>query len=583
MLETLALRNSTNLYVRILIALGGLGIYVVVFPLLYTMAGTSTAALTVIPMALIGWLLRVRGSLFFGVLSHLLNGYLFEFVGDPGAGAVIPSLVNSFAVTLIGITIGWTHDLLDRVNNQAAELHEERRSLQEEMGKRMEMEERLTHEALHDPLTNLANRRLFLNRLEHALEWNKRHPDDLFAVVYLDFDRFKVINDSLGHNTGDLLLVAVARHLKASVRAMDTVARMGGDEFAILVEAVNSNVEILAVVERLRESLTTPFEVRGNKATMTASIGVVLNLLQYARPEDILRDADIAMYSAKAAGRNRYKVFDMAMREQAEDVLILESGLLNAIQNSEFRLHYQPILSLSTQKITGFEALLRWDHPRRGLLYPGEFLKVAEESGLIIPIGVWVIYEACRQMKQWQTEFHTEPPLTISVNLSSRQFSQPDLIVQIEAVLEKTGLSASSLLVELTETTMVEDIEQAVTKIDQLHKLGVGIEIDDFGTGYSSLGYLRHLPVNSLKMDRSFTNSLDVGKNGIPIIRAIIAMAGSLGLKVVAEGIETAEQAARLTELKCDYGQGYYFKTPIDGDAAEKLIRETFGKQAVWG
>jgi diguanylate cyclase (GGDEF)-like protein len=583
MLETLALRNSTNLYVRILIALGGFGIYVVVFPLLYTMAGASTAALTVIPMALIGWLLRVRGSLFFGVLSHLLNGYLFEFVGDPGAGAVIPSLVNSFAVTLIGMTIGWTHDLLDRVNNQAAELHEERRSLQEEMGKRMEMEERLTHEALHDPLTNLANRRLFLNRLEHALEWNKRHPDDLFAVVYLDFDRFKVINDSLGHNTGDLLLVAVARHLKASVRAMDTVARMGGDEFAILVEAVNSNDEILAVVERLRESLTAPFEVRGNKATMTASIGVVLNLLQYARPEDILRDADIAMYSAKAAGRNRYKVFDMAMREQAEDVLILESGLRNAIQNSEFRLHYQPILSLSTQKITGFEALLRWDHPRRGLLYPGEFLKVAEESGLIIPIGVWVIYEACRQMKQWQTEFHTEPPLTISVNLSSRQFSQPDLIVQIEAVLEKTGLSASSLLVELTETTMVEDIEQAVTKIDQLHKLGVGIEIDDFGTGYSSLGYLRHLPVNSLKMDRSFTNSLDVGKNGIPIIRAIIAMAGSLGLKVVAEGIETAEQAARLTELKCDYGQGYYFKTPIDGDAAEKLIRETFGKQAVWG
>jgi len=578
MLETLALKNPSHLYDRLLFALGGLGIYAVVFPLLYTFAGTFTATLAVIPMALIGWLLGVRGSLIFGILFHFLNDYLFELVGDPGAVALIPSLVSSFTVTLIGMTIGWIHDLLDRVHKQTAELQEERKSLQNEMGKRMEVEERLTHEALHDPLTNLANRRLFINRLEHALEWNKRHPDDLFAVVYLDFDRFKVINDSLGHNTGDLLLVAVARHLKASVRAMDTVARMGGDEFAILVEAVNNNDEVISVVERLRESLTAPFEVRGNTVTMTASIGVVLNLLQYARQEDILRDADIAMYSAKAAGRNRYKVFDMAMREEAEDVLILESGLRSALQNSEFRLHYQPIFSLATQAIIGFEALLRWDHPRRGLLYPGEFLKVAEESGLIVPIGEWVMYEACRQMQQWHLQFHTDPPLNISVNLSSRQFSQSNLIAQVEAVLKKTGLPSKNLLLELTETTMVEDIEQAVTKIDKLHKLGIGIEIDDFGTGYSSLGYLRHLPVNSLKMDRSFTSSLDAGKNGIPIIRAIVAMAGSLGLKVVAEGIETAEQAACLTELKCDYGQGYYFKTPIDGDAAERLIREAFNK-----
>lgn len=574
MLKSAALKTPANIYVRIAIALGSLGVYAVIFPLLYTLAGTATGALTVIPMAVVGWLLGVRGSLLFGVISYFLNNYLFHLVGDPSTDTPVSALVSSSAVTLIGMTIGWIRELLGRVNRQAEELREEHRSLREEMGKRMEAEERLTHEALHDPLTNLPNRRLFFNRLEHAMQWNRRHPDDLFGVIYLDFDRFKVINDSLGHSVGDLLLVAVARYLKSSVRAMDTVARMGGDEFAILLEAVSSNAEIIAIVERLQANLAAPFEVRGTSVSLTASIGIVLNLLQYERREDVLRDADIAMYSAKAGGRNRYKVFDMAMREQAEDIQVMESGLRDAIQNGEFRIHYQPILSLRTHQITGFEALLRWQHPRKGLLYPVDFLRVAEESGLIVPIGQWVLHEACRQMKQWHTKFGMQPLLTISVNLSTRQFAQPDLIRQIENILQETALPAASLLLELTEMTMIEDIEAAAAKIDQFRKLGVGMEIDDFGTGYSSLGYLRHLPVTNLKMDRSFTSSIGANKNGLPIIRAIIAMAGSLGMKVIAEGIETEEQLNGLIELNCDFGQGYLFNVPIDGEAAEKLITE---------
>jgi diguanylate cyclase (GGDEF)-like protein len=561
-------KRRPNIYLRTAIALGCLGVYGLIFPLLYALAGLATGALMVIPMGVVGWLLGVRGSLVFGVLSYLLNDYLARLVDDPNAGALLPALVSSFATTLIGMTIGWIRELLDRVNRQAAELREE-------IGRRNDAESRLTHEALHDPLTNLANRRLFVNRLEHAIEWNRRHPDDLFAVIYLDFDRFKVVNDSLGHTAGDLLLISLARVLRASVRAVDTVARMGGDEFAILLEAINDNEEVLAVARRLQESLSAPFEVQGSSIVMTASLGIVLNLLQYyGRQDDVLRDADIAMYRAKEEGRNRYKVFDMAMREEAEDILILENGLRSAIRNGEFRLHYQPILSLRTQRITGFEALLRWDHPRRGLLYPAEFLRVAEETGLIVPIGQWVLQEACRRMKQWHTNFGLEPPLTISVNLSSRQFAHPGLIQQIEQILRETALPAGSLLLELTEMTMLEDIQAAAAKIDQFRSLGIGVEIDDFGTGYSSLGYLRHLPVTNLKMDRSFTSSLGASGNGASIIRAIIAMGNSLGMKVIAEGIETEEQLKGLMNLNCDYGQGFFLNKPIEAEAAEKLIQQ---------
>jgi diguanylate cyclase (GGDEF)-like protein len=569
------MQTPLNILIRIAIAFGSLALYAVIFLILYPAVGPSLAAFTVIPMAVIGWLLGVRGALLFGVLTVPLNVFLFHLVRYPRADTIIQYLSGSFTVTLVSVVIGWIRQLLDRLNKQTLELQEERQILQEEMEKRKKAEERLSHDAFHDPLTNLPNRRLFVNRLEHAIEWNKRHPNDLFAVIYLDFDRFKIINDSLGHNVGDDLLVGLARRLESSIRAMDMVARMGGDEFAILLEAVKSNEEVITIVKRIQRSLVAPFEAYGNSITMTASIGIVVNLLRYEQTIDIMRDADIAMYSAKVSGRNRFRVFDIMMREQAENILKLESDLRKAIRNKEFRIHYQPILSLKKQQLTGFEALLRWEHPERGLLYPADFIKAAEESGLVVPIGQWVLYEACRQMKQWHTQFNMEPSLTISVNLSSRQFTQSDLVRQIEEVLEETALPAESLLLELTEMTLIEDIETAVTIIERLRTLGVGVEIDDFGTGYSSLGYLRYLPVNNIKIDRSFISTLGVNKSGLPIIRAIIAMANSLDMKVIAEGIETEDQMNNLMELDCDYGQGFFFNKPIDSAAAQALIKKT--------
>jgi len=535
--------------------------------------------LAVIPMIIIGWLLGVRGGLVFGILIVPANNISLRMMGVPEGGGMIPHLMAGFVFTLIGMIAGRIKQLVDQVNKQAEELREERNILHDEMEKRINAEERLIHEALHDPLTNLPNRRLLANRLEHAIQWNKRHIDDQFALLYLDFDRFKIINDSLGHNVGDQLLIEMARRLKVSVRAVDTIARLGGDEFAILLEAFKTADEILTIVKRIQHNLSAPFEAGENSFVMTASLGIVMNLFQYENQEDIMRDVDIAMYSAKLSGRNRFKVFDTSMRAEAENILKLENSMRKAIENGEFRIHYQPIFSLKKQQITGFEALLRWEHPKKGLLHPADFINSAEESGLIVPIGQWVLREACRQMKQWQTQFSMEPPLSISVNLSSRQFAQPDLAGKITAVLEETGLAGASLLLELTETTLIEDIETAATKIEYLQTLGIGVEIDDFGTGYSSLGYLRRLPVNNLKIDRSFISTLGVSKSGIPIIRAIIAMANSLDMKVIAEGIETQEQMNNLIKLDCDFGQGFLLNKPVDGQAAQALIKEQFFKE----
>src|SRR5687768_2700597 len=568
------MKKPFNIFTRIAIVLGSIAVYAMIFPMLYPLAGEATAAFSLVPVAIIGWLLGIYGSLLFGILIIPLHNFLLHLAGVPPY-EIIPALIGSFAFTLIGMVFGWIRQLSDRVNKQTEELREEGQILREEIEKRKKAEERLTHDALHDPLTNLPNRRLFANRLEHAIEWNKRYPNELFAVVYLDFDRFKIINDSLGHNVGDELLVGLARRLESSIRAMDMVARMGGDEFAILLEAVKSTEEVIITVKRLHASLEAPFESHGNSIAMTASIGVVVNLLHYEQIDDILRDADIAMYHAKVNGKNGFRIFDIGMREQAENILKLESDLRKAIRNKELRIHYQPILSLKQQQLTGFEALVRWEHPERGLLYPADFIKGAEESGQIVPIGEWVLYEACRQMKQWQTEFNMESSLTISVNLSSRQFMQSDLVRQIEDVLEQTALSAESLRLELTEMTLIEDVETAVIIIERLRTLGVGVEIDDFGAGYSSLGYLRHLPVNNIKIDRSFISMLGVNKSGVAIIRAIIAMANSLDMKVIAEGIETLDQMNNLTELQCDYGQGFFFNKALDSDTAQALIKET--------
>ena len=304
-----------------------------------------------------------------------------------------------------------------------------------------------------------------------------------------------------------------------------------------------------------------------------------MSIVRYERLDDILRDADIAMYNAKVSGKNRFKVFNIQMQEEAADTLNLEMGLRNGLRNGDFRVYYQPIFSLEPRMITGFEALLRWEHPERGLLYPADFMRAAEETGLIVPIGQWVLGQACLQMKQWQMLFTMQPPLTISVNLSSRQFAQPDLSQQIEKVLKETGLPAKSLLLELTERTLTEDIETAIGKIEHLQAIGIGVEIDDFGTAYSSLGYLGRLSACNLKISRSVVSTLGVSQSGVPILRAIMAVANGLDMKVIAQGIETEDQINSLVDLQCDYGQGFLFATPIDGDAAQKLLYGAFSTQ----
>jgi len=362
--------------------------------------------------------------------------------------------------------------------------------LEQNIAERKKSEAQLRHNAYYDGLTNLANRALFINRLGCAIERKKRYKNYLFAVLFIDLDRFKVVNDSLGHMIGDQLLIAIAKRLKICLRSEDTVARLGGDEFAILLEDIKDESDATRVVKRIQEELKLPFNLHGQEVFTSISVGIALSTTNYDKPEDLLRDADTAMYRAKALGKARYEVFNTAMHDHVVTLLQLETSLSWAFSRQEFRIHYQPIVLLETGKISGFEALVRWQHPTRGLLSPGEFISVAEETGAIIPIGYWVLREACLQMRSWQLQF-PEKPLSISVNLSSKQFSHPDLIKCISQTLQETRLSARSLKLEITESAIMENSESATAMLLQLRDLEVELHIDDFGTGYSSLSYLR--------------------------------------------------------------------------------------------
>jgi diguanylate cyclase (GGDEF)-like protein/PAS domain S-box-containing protein len=444
---------------------------------------------------------------------------------------------------------------------------------------RKRAEEQLVHDAFHDSLTGLPNRALFLDRLGRSLERAKRSEQEGFAVLYLDLDRFKVVNDSLGHSVGDELLIESARRLEVCVRSVDTVARLGGDEFVILLESIADAQEAVMVTDRILSEFALPFNVRGNRVFNSASIGVVERVREYKEPENILRDADIAMYRAKSLGKARYEIFTPTMRDNALGRMELEKDLRAAIERKEFRIQYQPILSLEANLLTGFEALLRWQHPRRGLIMPLEFIPVAEETGLIIPLGQWVLREACRQIRVWQLQFRKDPPLSVNVNLSAKQFAQPELVTEISRILQETGLDPSTLGIEVTESVLVEDPEAIRPRLTQLRELGVSVQIDDFGTGYSSLSYLQYLPIDTLKIDRAF-----VGKergdgnskgNGADIVRTIVSLAHDLGLKVTAEGIETTDQLAWLVGLGCEFGQGYLLAKPLDREAAVALIAKS--------
>jgi diguanylate cyclase (GGDEF)-like protein/PAS domain S-box-containing protein len=437
---------------------------------------------------------------------------------------------------------------------------------------RKRAEERLLHEAMHDVLTGLPNRALFMDHLKLSVERGKRRDDRLFAVLFLDLDRFKIINDSLGHMVGDQLLVGIARRLETCLRPGDTVSRLGGDEFTILLEDLNGSGEAIEVAERLQKSLTRPFNLNGHEVFTTVSIGIALSATGYDRPDDVLRDADTAMYRAKMLGKARHEVFDKTMHALAMNLLQMESDLRRAVERKEFFLHYQPIITLETGQIRGFEALVRWQHPERGFIAPDEFIHIAEETGLIIPIGQWVLEEACRQIHLWQEQFPQYPPLQISVNLSVKQFTNADLIEHIKDALEETGVDPHSLKLEITESMVMENVDRAVVMLEQLRALGIELSIDDFGTGYSSLSYLHRFPISTLKIDRSFVGRMSVSIENAEIVRTIIMLARSLKMDVVAEGVETVEQLTQLRALQCEYGQGYYFSKPLSADDAMRWV-----------
>ena len=466
------------------------------------------------------------------------------------------------------------HDELeDRVRQRTARLTETNAQLQKEIAERRELEEQLTHQAFHDPLTGLPNRTLFFDRLELALERARRQGGTV-AVLFMDLDDFKVINDSLGHEAGDQVLLAVAERLENCMLAGETLARFGGDEFTVLLEDVSGPSDAARVAERIEEALRAPFVLRGRESFVTTSVGISFGGRGGERPGDLLRNADLAMYRAKARGRNRHAVFEPVMGERALQRLELEGELRRALEREEFALHYQPKVSLKSGEIVAMEALIRWEHPARGLVSPAQFVPVAEEIDLIAPIGQWGLTEACRQARRWHARFRDTPPPKVCVNLSAKQFQHPALLEEVDAALRETGLDPAALDLEITESVMMEDAPATLATLRDLKGLGVNLAIDDFGTGYSSLSYLKRFPVDFLKVDRSLIQGIGEGPKDEAMLSALVALAHSVGTRTIAEGVETEAQLACLREVGYDFAQGYYFARPLPSQAAGALIAE---------
>ena len=454
---------------------------------------------------------------------------------------------------------------------------------------RKRAEERLVHQSFHDGLTDLPNRALFLDRLQRAITLSRRHSDFKFAVLFIDIDEFKVFNDSGGHAAGDSLLVQIAQRLTARLRGADTIsrsrigedaelflgentlARPGGDEFTVLIEELHDPSDAIRVAERIQQRLAVPFDFNGQEIVLSASIGIAFSSTGVMEAADVLRDAEIAMYRAKSTGKARYEVFDHAMHAGAIKRLQLETDLRKALELDQFRVYYQPIVSLSTGQIVGFETLSRWQRPE-GLVMPGEFIAVADETGIILPMNRQLLYDACRQLRSWQTLFPSDPPLTVNVNITPKQFAQPDLAAQISNTLKETGLNPRSLNLEITETIAMADADRSAVVLSELKALGVRLDIDDFGTGYSSLSRLQRFPVDTLKIDRSFISRMDTDLETREIVRIIVMLAHGLRLKVVAEGVETEAQADMLKEIGCEMAQGYLYSRPAPAETIERLL-----------
>jgi diguanylate cyclase (GGDEF)-like protein len=458
---------------------------------------------------------------------------------------------------------------------------------------RKRAEDQLIHDASHDPLTGLPNRALFRDRLDQLFARNGRNEATGFAVLFIDLDRFKLVNDGLGHGAGDKLIVKVAGRLQASLRRVDlvagatagaakdrnTVARLGGDEFIVLLADMLDPTDAVRVADRIQEALRPCFIVDGQELHVTSSIGIATSAIQYRSVDDMVRDADLAMLHAKSQGKARSVVYDKTMCLPARRRLRLENELRQALQNGEFILHCQPIVSVGDQAVTGFEALVRWQPPGHDLVYPDKFIRIAEETGLIVPLGLWVLQEACRTTRQWQRAFPRSQLLTISVNLSARQFIQPDLVGQVREILEETGIDPGTVRLEVTESVTMGNAERAIGILLQLKGLGIQLSLDDFGTGYSSLSYLQRFPLDILKIDRSFVSAMCRSPESLQIVGTIISLARNLNMLVVAEGAEMEAEVSYLTALRCDYIQGYFFSKPIDRMAATTMLQSS----ALWG
>ena len=441
---------------------------------------------------------------------------------------------------------------------------------------RRRVEEELAHQALHDPLTGLPNRVLFTDRLQQALVRQLRHGDQV-AILFIDLDRFKLINDGLGHGAGDLVLQEVARRLDATARAQDTVARFGGDEFTVLCEGIDVEVAT-GIAERLLVELARPVERDGQELHLGASIGVRVSDVAGANPDSLLRDADLALYAAKQHGRGRVELYDPASRLGGFDPLALEQALRLALQRGELRLHYQPLIDLKSNSLTGLEALIRWEHPEHGTVAPGEFIPLAEEGGLIVPIGEWVLGEACAQLARWRADGTVDHGVQMAVNVSPRQLCRPELSRQVEAALTSAGLEPHALCIEITESAIIHDPGLALATLSALKDRGVSLALDDFGVGFSSLSQIRELPpVDAIKVDRSFTAGLGENNSDGAVVRAVLSLAGALGLTAIAEGVETEDQLARLRKMGCDVGQGFLLSRPQPPSELEPFLRSLAG------
>ncbi|MHC4428918.1 MAG: putative bifunctional diguanylate cyclase/phosphodiesterase [Planctomycetota bacterium] len=483
--------------------------------------------------------------------------------------------------TLARVLASFVDTLNVKVRERTAQVERQKEYLEREVRVRRRAEEELRHAAFHDKLTGLCNRDLLVDRLERCIERSGHREEYDFAVLFVDIDRFKEVNDTLGHFVGDQLLIAIAERFGACLRESDgvtrlegnTIARLGGDEFVVLLDGIRARGDANMVAERLLQTITTPFRIQGHEIKTTSSIGIAFQDSETDRAEDLLRNADTAMYYAKAGGKDRYEVFNKAMHNEATARLQRGKDLRDAIRNKEFEIAYQPIISLKSGRLAGFEALARWDNPERGVVSPVEFIADAEETGVIVQFGQWVLEEACKQLRTWHDDLKAEPSLAMSVNVSKRQVAELESVDLIKEILKNTGVAGSNLRLEITESAIMENPDSIAEVLRQLKALGVQVHMDDFGTGYSSLSYLHRFPLDVLKIDRAFMSTLSADNNYADVVHTVVAMAHTLKMQVTVEGVETQDQLVQLMALDCDYAQGYYFSEPVSPEAAGEIIK----------